>query len=109
MKLLHIAPHHFQASGFLEHGSTKDIQGRREYLDDRKIENELVLFNRKTGDIAEALSARASDRFTHILVDASVDESVWRFLRDGWPNARLGLRSHNSEIPHRRDAVRALR
>lgn len=109
MKLLHIAPHHFQASGFAEHGSTKDILGRREYLIQRGIDNALVRFNRKTGDIAEALSAHASEPFTHILVDASVDEPIWRALRDRWPAARLALRSHNSEIPHRRDAVRALR
>jgi hypothetical protein len=109
MKLLHIAPHHFQAPGFAEHGSTKDILGRREYLAERGIDNALVRFNRKTGDIAQALSAHAADRFTHILVDASVDEPVWRWLRQRWPEARLALRSHNSEIPHRRDAVRALR
>ena len=60
MKVLHIVPHHFEAEGYADHGSTKDIAGRREYLLERGIESSLVHFNRKAGDIAQVLAPHAS-------------------------------------------------
>ncbi|MEI9965519.1 MAG: hypothetical protein WDM92_13440 [Caulobacteraceae bacterium] len=67
-----------------------------------------MFHHRKNVDaLAEVMPEDAPD-YTHILVDGSFTLKDWKFIKRRWPNAKLILRSHNLELPHRKDAVRAL-
>ncbi|HEY5409564.1 MAG TPA: hypothetical protein VIJ94_02445, partial [Caulobacteraceae bacterium] len=106
--VLHIVPHSFSAPDFKFHGSTKDFAGRPEYFRDRKIRYDTFHHRKNVDTLKSKLKDEELPQYTHILFDGSFTEHDWHFVRSRWPTAKLILRSHNSELPHRKDTCRAL-
>ncbi len=107
--LLHLVPHSFSAPDFHFHGSTKDTAGRHQYFRDRGIAFDVFHHRKNVDPLAGQLQDEADlPAYTHILVDGSYTLKDWKFLKARWPQARLIARSHNSELPHRKDSLRAL-
>ena len=106
--LLHIVPNTFSAPDFHYHGSTKDFASRQQYFRDRGVWFD-VFHHRKNVDLlSNKLKGDDLPEYTHIIVDGSYTLKDWKYLKQRWPNARLIMRSHNLELPHRKDTVRAL-
>jgi hypothetical protein len=107
VRVLHIAPHTFGLPGYELHGSTKDIETRHDYFRERGIPFDMLAHQKDGGDIASRLPA-GSD-YSHVLLDGSFDPADWESVKRALPRAKLIMRSHNSELPHRKDTVRAVR
>ncbi len=106
--VLHIVPHSFSAPDFRFHGSTKDFAGRPQYFRDRNLCYDTFHHRKNVDTLKSKLRGEDLPEYTHILFDGSFTEQDWHFVRSRWPKAKLVLRSHNSELPHRKDACRAL-
>ena len=106
--LLHLVPHSVGASDFHLHGSTKDIRGRHQYFNERGVSYDVFYHRRNLDQLKDVLTGDNLPDYTHILVDGSFTFKDWKFLTRRWPKAKRMFRSHNSELPHRLDAVRAL-
>ena len=108
IRVLHLVPNTFSAPDFRLHGSTKDFATRQQYFRDRGIAFD-TFHHRKNADLlSEVLTGDDLPDYTHILVDGSFTLKDWKHLKKRWPNARLIMRSHNLELPHRKDTERAL-
>ena len=106
--LLHLLPNTFTAPDFRLHGSTKDFATRQQYFRDRNISFDSFHHRKNVDKLSDKLVGDDLPDYTHILVDGSFTLEDWEYLRKRWPKARLILRSHNLELPHRKDTVRAL-
>ncbi len=108
IQLLHIVPHSFSAPDFHYHGSTKDTASRHQYFRDRGVGFDVFHHKKNVETLASRLKDQELPNYTHILVDGSYTLKDWKFLKSRWPDAKLIARSHNSELPHRKDSQRAL-
>lgn len=108
IRILHLVPNSFSAPDFKYHGSTKDIETRREYFAERGLGYDTFHHRKNSDKLAEKLGwLQDLPDYTHILVDGAHFRADLEFLRARWPNARHILRSHNNELPHRKDTLRA--
>ena len=106
--LLHIVPHTFSAPDFHYHGSTKDFASRQQYFRDRGVWFDVFHHRKNVDSLATKLKGDDLPQYTHIMVDGSFTLKDWKYLKQRWPQARLIMRSHNLELPHRKDTLRAL-
>ena len=106
--VLHIVPHSFSAPDFRYHGSTKDFAGRPQYFRDREVGFDTFHHRKNVDTLKSKLTALELADYTHIIFDGSFTDHDWHYVKTRWPNAKLILRSHNLELPHRKDTCRAL-
>jgi hypothetical protein len=108
IRILHLVPHSFSAPDFKYHGSTKDIATRREFFAERGLGYDSFHHRKNVDKLNQKLGwLQDLPDYTHILVDGAHTRADLEFLRERWPNARHILRSHNCELPHRKDTLRA--
>ncbi|GHD49954.1 hypothetical protein GCM10017083_22960 [Thalassobaculum fulvum] len=101
---LHLTRHQFLQSDLKYHGSNKDQAARQQYLRDRgfRVVTEAV-YDWRFGDLIERLdSERHADPHV-IILEAMLHHPLMRYLRERFPNAKILVRSHNAEVPHRID------
>jgi len=108
MRVLHLVPNTFSAPDFRLHGSTKDFATRQQYFRDRGIWFDTFHHRKNVDLLSDVLAGDDLPDYTHILVDGSFTLKDWKHLRKRWPKARLIMRSHNLELPHRKDTERAM-
>ena len=106
--VLHLVPHSIGSGDFRLHGSTKDDAGRHQYFRERGISYDVFYHRRNVDLLKKKLTGDDLPDYTHIVVDGSFTFADWKHLRLRWPQAKLIFRSHNSELPHRVDTLRAL-
>jgi hypothetical protein len=108
IRILHLVPNSYSAPDFKYHGSTKDIETRREYFAERGIGYDTFHHRKNVDKLSEKLGwLQDLPEYTHVLVDGAHFRADLEFLRQRFPNARHILRSHNNELPHRKDTLRA--
>ena len=103
MKLLHILPHTCLQPDNRMLGSTKDICGRLEYFHERGIDFDVFSHARNHIPLSDDLSFYDFPDYSHIIVEQTYSYSDFAYVRERWPKAKLIVRSHQSEIPHRKD------
>lgn len=107
MRVLHIVPFIYYEKGYEFLGSTKDIDGRRQYLWQCGAPFDTFSHLKNQFRLADELSFFDLPSYTHIIVDLSVRVEDLAYLRKRWPAAKLVVRSHNPEVTHRLDHIRA--
>ena len=105
--MLHIVPFIYFEKGYEFLGSTKDIDGRRQYLWQCGAPFDTFSHLKNQFRLADELSFFELPGYTHIIVDLSVRAEDLAYLRKRWPTAKLIVRSHNPEVTHRLDHIRA--
>jgi hypothetical protein len=111
-EVLYLIPHSATFPEFKFHGSTKDVDSRREYFKERAIStHEFCIVRKEETSIAllESLEQiRPLSYYRFILLDLpGTFPLLSAFLRSRAPKARLLFRSHNAEFLHRLDWMKA--
>lgn len=109
IRILHIVPYIYFERGFEFLGSTKDIDGRQEYLWRCGAAFDTFSHLKDRFSLADELSFFDLPDYTHIIVDLSRGRSDLAYIKGRWPGAKLIVRSHNPEVTHRLDYLRAAR
>ncbi len=113
-ELLYLIPHSATFPEFKFHGSTKDIDSRREYFKERNFSNhEFCIVRREESSIdllMELEKIRPLRSYRYILLDLpGTFPKLTEFLRNRAPKTQLLFRSHNAEFLHRLDWMKAER
>lgn len=106
-RVLHITPHIYFEKGYEYLGSTKDIDGRQQYLWQCGAPFDTFSHLKDQFSLADELSFLHLPDYSHIILDVSRSNADLAYLKRRWPRARLIVRSHNPELPHRIDYLRA--
>lgn len=107
-RVLHLVPHTFSAPDFKYHGSTKDFADRQQYFQDRGLAFD-TFHHRKNADLLSTkMKPLELPDYTHVVVDGTFTLKDWKYVRERWPAAKLIYRTHNNELPHRKDTQLAL-
>jgi hypothetical protein len=104
MRILHIIPKSAVDVELYHHGSTKDIQCRREYFKRRGIDTLELPVSKQEQLIISCLENIAVETFDVVLVDIPRSfREIFQYLRRRAPQTKLIFRSHNAEFFHRLD------
>lgn len=106
-RILHITPYIYFEKGYEYLGSTKDIDGRQQYLWQCGAPFDTFSHLKDQFTLADELSYFHLPDYSHIILDLSRTKADLAYLKQRWPAARLIVRSHNPELPHRIDYLRA--
>lgn len=106
-RILHITPYIYFEKGYEYLGSTKDIDGRQQYLWQCGAPFDTFSHLKDQFTLADELSFFHLPDYSHVILDVSRCEADLAYLKRRWPAARLIIRSHNPELPHRFDNLRA--
>ena len=90
-------------------GSTKDIRGRTEYFKGRDISYDELLAKNKHRYIEELSNIPRTDlrQYNAIILEMTFSPDAASFIRRHAPNTKVLVRSHNAELLHRWDWIRA--
>ncbi|MFQ5563818.1 MAG: glycosyltransferase [Parvularculaceae bacterium] len=109
VRVLHIVPFIYLDEEYLYLGSRKDIDGRQQYLSQCGVAYDTFLHLKDRRSLADELSFFSLPEYTHIIVDLSKTADELAYLKRRWPQSKLIVRSHNPEVAHRIDYIRATR
>lgn len=102
MKMLHVFPATVKNPKHLYAGSTKDIRGRTEYLQNRNIQcDELVVADRSDESLMWELKKHNLSDYSHVLIEFTLYPRSIRVLKYGMPHIAVLVRPHNAEFYHR--------
>lgn len=90
-------------------GSTKDIRGRTEYFHERNISYDEFLVDEKD-NYRRNIALRIKDKlheYTAAILEMTFSPDAASYIRRHSPNTKVLVRSHNAELLHRWDWVRA--
>lgn len=90
-------------------GSTKDIRGRTEYFHDRNISYDELLVDGKDNyrrHIAGYMKDKLHE-YSAVILEMTFSPDAASFIRRHAPNTKVLVRSHNAELLHRWDWIRA--
>lgn len=108
-RVLHIVPFTYYEKGCEFLGSAKDIDGRQQYLWQCGAPFDTFRHLKNRRRLSDELSFFHLPDYTHVIVDLSKSWDELAYLKRRWPKAKLIVRSHNPEVAHRIDYVRATR
>lgn len=109
LRVLHIVPFVYFDEEYRFLGSTKDIDGRQQYLKQSGAPFDTFVHLKNHRRLHDELSFFILPEYTHIIVDLSKTPEELAYLKHRWPSAKLIVRSHNPELAHRLDYIRATR
>lgn len=106
-RILHITPYIYFEKSYEFLGSTKDIDGRQQYLWQCGAPFDTFSHLKDQFTLADELSFFHLPEYSHIILDLSRSSEDLAYLKRRWPAAKLIIRSHNPELMHRIDNLRA--
>lgn len=108
-RVLHVFMEMYTLPEHLFLGATKDIRGRTEYFKVRNISYDEFLVDRKDNyrrHIADRLKHKLYE-YSAVILETTFSPDAVSFIRHHAPNTKVVVRSHNAELLHRWDWIRA--
>ena len=102
MKLLHIVPDSITDKRHYFLGSTKDVEGRRDYFRSRGIEyDELAPKSRSDERLLELLQKTDLYQYEAVIFEYPIYPKTLKYLKKHHRDIKLITRSHNAELFHK--------